>query len=167
MKTFKLLLPVAFLFLLASCSKKEGPAGPPGNANVRVYNFPSMTFTGSINIPIPNLSRGLVDSSVILVYFNPQAEVESAWYPIPGLGSSASYETRFLVYQNAATPTDYIFAIRAMQTGSSSFYTAPLTFRKTRLFLIPANEFNTVGRNANGIDYSDYHAVCRYYNIQE
>src|SRR5690349_11389050 len=124
--TFRTLLPLVFV-LLTACSKKGDPGprgdnGKDGNADVSVFNFGPQTVTTALNLTL-NVSRGKVDSSLILVYYNPEAELESAWYPMPGVGSGATYETRFLIYQSAASPSAYTLAIRLMTPAGAPYVT--------------------------------------------
>lgn len=150
--------------LLFAC--KKGDTGPAGNANVTVFNYPERTISGgATDYSMPNVSQGQMDSSFVLAYYNPVPEATNAWYAVPGLGSGATYQTRFITL--AANATDQIFRLRLNIPGGAAAYTTNVEFRKFRIFLVPANNFLS-GRNSGPVvDHSDYKAVCAYYNIPE
>lgn len=170
------------LFMLAAvmhftaCKKgdtgPEGPPGPTGNANVTVYNFGPQTFSAVLNLQLSNISQGKIDSSLLLAYYNPANEAATAWYPIPGLGSGANYETRYLLYQSATTPaSNYTFSLRLVKMDGTA-YTTSVTFTKVKIFIVPATVVLPGGRQTGGmpnipVDINDYHAVCKYYGIEE
>lgn len=160
-------LPLILVLFSAACSKKgdAGPAGKDGNANVTVYNFGTRTFTSSLNFTV-NVSQGKMDSSMLLVYYNPEAEAASAWYPAPGGGSGGLYNTRILTFQSAPEPSQYTVALRVV-TPAGAVYATPLTFRKTRIFIVPANVVINGARQAPPVDLNDYRAVVKYYGIEE
>ncbi|MDF2192238.1 hypothetical protein [Paraflavitalea sp. CAU 1676] len=177
MKNANVLLLVLFsISLVAGCKKgdtgPEGPAGPAGtkgNADVALYNFGQQTFTGSLNLLLSNLSQGKVDSSLILVYYNPSTEAATAWYPIPGSGPASTYETRFFVYQSSTSPVSaYTLGIRTTK-ADGTVYPTQVTWRKVRVIIAPASVVAAGGRQIPGaglpIDVNDYAAVCRYFNI--
>lgn len=143
----KTLFVAALLFtaiaVSTSCSKK-GDTGPAGNANVTVYNFGSKTFSSTTDYKL-SISQGKIDSSLVLAYYNPSSESESAWYNIPGNGSSNLYVTRSLLYQE--TPTTYNYRV-FLHNPAGATYTNSVTFRKFRIFVIPASTLIT-GRVAN------------------
>ena len=148
--------------LFISC--KKGDTGPAGNANITVINYPQRTISnGGSDFIMNGVTQGMLDSSLILAYYNPVAEVEGSWYQVPGLGSSATYQTRYLTFINGGQAT---FRLRLTVPGGSGAYTTDVSFRKFRIIIAPANNFlNGRGTQANP-DYSNYYDVCRYYNIQ-
>lgn len=152
---------------LFACSKgKEGPVGPEGNANVTMYTFENRTFTGSLNLTIDNLSKGKVDSSLVLVYYNPSTEDVTAWYSVPGIGSTSAYETRFFLFQSNPTPSTYTLGIRTLKLDGSAYGNA-VTFRKIRVIIAPASQIVSGRGISGGFDYSDYNAVKAYFNIKD
>jgi hypothetical protein len=179
-----------FLFLAAficNCSKEgpQGPTGPQGaqgaqgpkgdkgdpgaqgvagNANVTLYNFASKTFTTLTSFQLL-ASQSLVDSSIVLAYYNPSPEVATAWYPIPGLGNSGFYQTRSFFYQVSTSPSTYSYTVRLVNANGTGDYTTPVTWTKTRIFLVKATDILTGGRKASLPDFNDYYAVCRYLGI--
>lgn len=168
---FVLLLTLAVM----ACKKGDtGPAGvdgadgKDGNANVTAYTFADKTFTNALNLTL-NVSQGRVDSSFVLAYYNPSSEAATSWYPIPGSGSGGLYETRYFMSQLTASPSTYTFGIRLLKADGSNYLTQ-VTFKKIRIFLVPATSIIAGGRVAPGaaalpVDVKDYQAVCRYLNV--
>ena len=151
----------------------EGPAGPagpqgvPGNANVILYTFGTQTFTGATSYILSNLSRGRVDSSMVLVYYNPSTETETAWYPCPGGGSGGVYETRYFIFQSSISPSKYTLGLRAI-TPSGTAYSNPLTFTKLRVIITLTSSIIPGGRSSQPVvDYNDYYAVKKYFNLPD
>src|SRR5690606_38034763 len=68
----------------------KGDKGDDGNANVVLYEFGSHTFTNVLELDL-SVSRAIVDNSMVVVYYNPSNEVETAWFASPGFGASAKY----------------------------------------------------------------------------
>jgi hypothetical protein len=182
----KLIIFFFILVLSASCKKGDtgpagaagpagatgatgaaGPQGVAGNANVITYTYASQTFTGLLNLTLTNISQGRVDSSLVLVYFNPSDQAATAWYPCPGLGSNGAYDTRYLIYQTGTSPSTYTVALRTM-TLAGAAYTTAVTFAKVRVILASSSSILTGGRSSQpAVDLSDYNAVKKYYNIAD
>lgn len=172
MKTlrFPVLLFLCMAMLMSSCKKGDtGPAGEDGNANVRLFTYSDITFTGVYNMQLSGISQGMMDSSLVLIYYNPSTEVASSWYPVPGLGSGALYDMRYLLYQSSTSPSIYTISLRAMQPNGSGSYASQLTFTKVRVFLVPASSVTVGGRGVADsesiLNVEDYYSVCRYFNI--
>lgn len=172
MKTlrFPVLLLLCMAMLMSSCKKGDtGPAGEDGNANVRLFTYSDITFTGVYNMQLSGISQGMMDSSLVLIYYNPSTEVASSWYPVPGLGSGALYDMRYLLYQSSTSPSIYTISLRAMQPNGSGSYASQLTFTKVRVFLVPASSVTVGGRGVADsesiLNVEDYYSVCRYFNI--
>ena len=168
---------IASIVIFYSCKKGDpgpegqagvaGPAGPTGNANVRLYSFGSRTITtGTLDDTLQGLSKGFVDSSLVLAYF----EVSSTWYPVPGPGVLAAYNTRYLLFQNNPSPSSYIMRFFLTQPGGTAPYTISTTWDRVKIIIAPASVITLHGRNANGEaatpDISNYYDVCRYYHLQ-
>ncbi|MFT3677016.1 MAG: hypothetical protein QM781_14065 [Chitinophagaceae bacterium] len=173
MKTlrFPALITMSLLLLMTSCKKGDtGPAGQDGNANVRLYTYSNITFTGVYNLQLSGISQGLMDSSMVLIYYNPSNEVATSWYPVPGLGSSSAYDMRYLLYQSSTSPSIYTISLRAMLPNGSGSYASQLTFTKVRVFLVPASSVTVGGRgiadSESILNREDYYSVCRYFSIQ-
>lgn len=163
------LLPLCFVLLLSACSK-EGDPGPKGedgkngNPEVTAYDFGPQTINGGALNLTYNMTQSKMDSSFLLVYYNPEAELASAWYAMPGLGSGAQYDTRYLTYAGAQAG-QYVLAVRLMALNGTA-YGSSVKFRKLRMFVVPAVKIVNA-RQAAPVDFNDYHAVVKYYGITE
>ena len=141
-----------------------GPAGVSGNANITIYTYGSRTTTsGNIDYVITNISQGMIDSSLVLAYYNPSTEAPTAWYQCPGLGSIASYVTRYFIYQ---TSGNYTMGVRILNPNGVGAYTSSVTFTKFRIILAPASVITPLSKNKM-IDYSDYNAVKKALNLAD
>jgi hypothetical protein len=142
-----------------------GPAGPAGNANVIVFLYDSArTFTGATTYVMNNITRGRMDSSLILAYFNPANEAVTAWYQCPGLGSTGAYMTRYFVFQPDTSVPRYDMGVRALTPDGSAQYGSALTFRKFKIIVAPASVI-IQGRPA--VNFADYRAVAEYLDLYE
>jgi hypothetical protein len=70
-----------------------------------------------------------MDSSFVLLYYNPATEAATAWYPIPGIGPGASFETRFFVFQSSTAPSGYTFGVRRHNVDTGANHNTSVTFR--------------------------------------
>jgi hypothetical protein len=143
-----------------------GPQGPTGNANVTIYEFGSRTFLNNLNLAVP-ITREKMDSSFVLLYYNPEGEAVTAWYPIPGLGPGGQYDTRFFVFQSGTSPSTYTFGVRLINPSTGSAYGAQVTWRKLRIFVVPATTINYLDSADPAIDLADYEAVIELLGIDE
>lgn len=176
MKATRSLLVMALMSALAiGCGGDAGPAGPPGadgtdgpagNANVQLYQFGSQTFTGAMNYTL-SVSQATIDSSVVLAYYNPSTEAPTSWYPVPGLGSGALYETRSFFFQSAVTPSTYTYSLRLVNPGTGAPYASAVTFTKVRVFVIPASSVTAAASVQPAVDLNDYHAVSRHFGVRD
>lgn len=153
------------LFTITSCTK-EGPQGPAGtngtngvdgNANVRVYNFPADSISGSaeIDLPLSGLTSGYLDSSLILVYFVDGSN--GLWYGSPGLGANNSYQTRW--YTQSTT-----VYFKAADPDGSSYSGSTLHFDKLKVVVAKGSEF--FGKK-EPVDFGNYSATMRYFGLKE
>lgn len=165
-RCFSLLLAAA-ITMTAFNSCEKGDEGPMGNADVTVYNYGTQTSVGgSLNYTL-TISKERIDSSLVLVYYNPSTESPSAWYPVPGTGSSGAFDTRYFIYQTATTPlSQYTLAVRLMSPGGTP-YATPVTFTKLKLIIAPASTILAGGRTAQPYDVNDYNSVKRYFNLAD
>jgi hypothetical protein len=199
MRIFFVVMTSLFIMLsFTSCSKRgdqgpaglagpEGPAGPVGsqgpqgvtsNGNVIVYNYGLSPFvnTGVLNYSITNISKGKVDSSLILAYaliYGGGGSLD-LWYPIPGVlyyaFNSINLETRYEFQQTNTSPSTYTMTVRLYNVGTTnpppSIYS--IGFSKFKIIVVPASTILAGGRqSAPPVNFSDYHAVCKYFNIPE
>ncbi|RYF91319.1 MAG: hypothetical protein EOO03_01640 [Chitinophagaceae bacterium] len=168
MKQLMALLVTASLFMTACEKGGDGAQGPMGNADVTVYNYPTQTTSsGSLNYTL-TISKEKLDSSLVLVYYNPSTETSSAWYPVPGIGPTANYETRYFIYQTATTPnSQYTLAVRLTQPANALVYTGTTTFTKLKIVIAPASQVLAGGRMAAPYDVNDYYSVKNYFGLED
>lgn len=168
-KFFPLSIMMYMTILCLSCKKGDkGDLGPTGNADVTVYSFGSKSFSQAVDYELP-IPTGKLDSSLVLAYYNPSNEDASAWFSVPGTGSSNNYNTRSFFYAKNNSKTTTTFSVRLQQTNGSGPYNTSVTFRKFRIIVAPASNFvqvNSTGAKKS-VDYSDYHAVLKHYNLSE
>lgn len=169
------------LFISASSCKKgdtglagtpgtDGKDGKDGNANISMYTFGERTFSGNTDFVLENISQAKIDSSLILVYYNPSLESATAWYAAPGLGSTAAYHTRFVIFQTQTSPSTYTLRLFLMNPAVTAPYANSIGFRKTRIIIAPASSIHTSGRKKNNDEtsiFSDYYETLRYFNLEE
>jgi hypothetical protein len=132
-----------------------GATGATGNANVIQISYTSRTHTGSdlqYNLPA-TITKAIFDNSAYFVYVS---NTSGNTYALPGwfTGGTNSYRT----YTAISTTTQSIFVGRVAGTGSDVFNT-------TRIVVVPANDLRTGRKSA--VDYTDYEAVKKYYNLRD
>ena len=143
----------------------QGPAGEAGNANVILYEFGSQTFTNLLELHL-NISRETVDNSMILVYYNPGTESQTAWFPSPGLGSSGDYMTRTFIYQSNSVAEVYTLGIRALTPDGTAAFGSPLTFRKVKVIFAEASTIVTA-QMEDELELGDYQQVKAFYGLED
>lgn len=136
-----------------------------GNANVKAFTFGERSFSASSNFEMLGLTKGFVDSSMVLVYYTPSTESVTSWYPCPGLGSGGAYETRYLIYQTNSSPEKWAVSFRLVKPDGSGAYANQVTFTRTKIIFVPASSIQT-GRGTP-LDLNDYNAVKNYYNLPD
>jgi len=107
-----------------------------------------------------------VDSSLVLAYYNPSNEAATAWYAVPGLGSTGAYMTRGMYYQSVVSPSTYVYRFFVLTPSGSGNYTTSLTLTKFKIILAPASIITPL-TSPGRLDLSDYGAVTRYLNLPE
>jgi len=113
----------------------------PVNADVYLFEFENQTFTTILSL-VMNISKAIIDSSVIFVFYHPSTEGVGAWYPCPGAGTSATYITHFYMSQTQVDPSQYTLTIRTRK-WDGTLHTPTKTFDKIRIYavqLFPLNE---------------------------
>ncbi len=132
-----------------------GPTGATGNANVIQISYTSRTHTGSsltYNLPA-TITKAIFDNSAYLVFVT---NTDGNTYSLPGwfTGGTNTYRVGTVV----STGVQGVFISRVAGSGSD-------VFNITRIVVIPANDLRT-GRKA-AVDYTDYEAVKKYYNLKD
>jgi Collagen triple helix repeat (20 copies) len=130
-----------------------GATGATGNANVIQVTYGSKTHTGSdLEYIIPaSITKATLDNSAYFVYVSNSG---GNTYDLPGwfTGGVNSYRT----YNY--TPSNSVYVGRISGSGND-------IFTKTRIVIIPANDLRN-GRRA-AVDYTDYEAVKKYYDLKD
>ncbi|MEP6747840.1 MAG: hypothetical protein ABJB86_08940 [Bacteroidota bacterium] len=131
-----------------------GPAGIAGNANATQYIFPSHNFRdGADAVLTVNTTEDTVNRSAWFVYL---IYARSSGYPVPGFGydNLAQYGMSWVYDQKA------IFTITRI-AGQGENY---LNIRIVRIYTNSSTGDRTK-RSLPDIDFNDYDAVRRYYQL--
>lgn len=142
-----------------------GAKGDAGNANVLLYEFGVQTFTYELELNI-SVSREIVDKSMVLVYYNPGNEAQTAWFQSPGLGSSGDYQTRYFIYQLSSSSNIYRLGLRALQPDGTAPYGTPLTFRKIKVIFAEASQIFSAQASGQ-LDLSNYESVKQTLGLRD
>ncbi len=131
-----------------------GPAGQNGNANVIQVTFGSRTHTGSeLSYTLPSsISSATLNNSLFYTY----VLSAGSWYALPGSSYLGEKEYRVFAYSTNAR----IYISRVTGTGSE-------VFSSTRFIIIPSSTQINGRVGLPDIDFSDYNAVKRYYNLPD
>ena len=131
-----------------------GPQGQTGNADVRQITFGSKSWantTGAlVELTLNGINQEMADKSAYFTYL----KYGGYWYPVPGEVSSAG-EFRTYMFPGAKS----LLGIRRVTTGFA------LTATAVRIVIIPANALTNARQAA--IDFSDYNAVKKAYNLTD
>jgi hypothetical protein len=128
-----------------------GATGATGNANVIQISYGSKTNSGGVTSYIlTGVSAAQAAGAAILCYVDPS---NGLWYSMPGFSSGGINQYRTYLDGNT---------LQLSRVNSSS---AAEIFVRTRILVIPANDLRT-GRKA-AVDYNDYEAVKKYYNLKD
>lgn len=195
-KNYFLFAMLVALFSLANCEGPEGPPGPQGqqglqgqqgaqgeqgpigpqgitgNANVLLYEYGSTTFTSTVNYLIPDMTVEKMDTTLVVGYFNPNEYDEDVWISLPGIVAINGTNYIIVSYMASYDANTYSMILTTLNVDGS-LNTASKTWRKFRIFVIPASsvlpgsriaDFNA-DLNQTGIDYNDHDAVCAYFGF--
>ena len=167
----KLLIPFIFTIavLFQSCKGPDGPQGPAGadgligqTAEIENVNFTSANGW-ELRRTFSSVNLGFVESDVILVYVLWGAPNNT---PIWRLVPQAIDSSRGIFYNFDFTPSDFTLFIEA--PDNVNLGTLSTTFTQNQTFRIVAipSEFNS-RKSGPAVDYNDYEAVKKYYNLDE
>ena len=152
----------------AGATGPAGPAGPTGvagvagNAGIKMYNYASQTFYREAVYSIPMSASELAKCLVYAYSANP-----NWWYAVPGVGESGLYETRtMMAVSGSATSTNFYVTLYDF---SGANYNPTVTFTAFRIIVVPIPEGNItdIAGNPNPINWSDYNAVAKHFNLPE
>lgn len=202
MKNFYLLFSIILAFsVIISCEGPEGPQGPQGpqgtqgpagsqgeqgeqgpigpqgmtgNANVVLYEYGSVNFTSVVSYLIPDMTVEKMDTTLVIGYFNPSEYDEDVWISLPGI-VVINGNNYIIVNYMASFDADSYSMILTTLNVDGSLNTSSKTWRKFRIFVIPASTVIPAGRVADfqsdlsksGIDFTDYTAVCDYFGFSQ
>lgn len=154
------------LLVITSCKKgdqgpagPEGPAGPQGvagNANVTQYTYGAHNFatTATASLQVTTTADTMNRSAWFVYLVRASGNV----YPIPGFGLNGISDYR--VYWNHSSGKVNFNINKVSGAGEE--------YANIRIIRIYANTVTAGGRIAAqlpDIDFKDYYAVCRYYNL--
>lgn len=140
-----------------------GPAGPQGavgTANVTQISFGSRTHAGgNITFAIPaSVTPDMISKSSFFVYT--QNSIGS-WYPLPGIFNGTNEYRTYMLPATATVTLNVLRATSAANFGGTDIFAA------TRLLIIPAATLINGRRAAPDLDYANYEAVKRYYQLAD
>jgi hypothetical protein len=134
----------------------NGTNGKDGNANVIQVTF-SETFTpttsGKSFVFPTSITADILNSSAVLVYLR-TANSPTLMYQIPGVVQSDDF--RYYFSPSARNLT----VLRVTGTSISSI-------TMTKAIIIPSNNNINGRKGLPNIDFSDYEAVKKYYNLPD
>lgn len=167
-KLMTMTLLLGSLVLIQSCSKEEGPVGPKGDTGATGQNGVSgakaFTFTNQLDGMDMEIAidSAFVDSCVTLVYYQDAANLPNVyWYQAPGLGSAGLYMLRYYLYVKNTTTS--VVRLTQYNPDGSLFTGTATTFNKVKVVFIP----HTLYGKKDAVDYNDYNAVAKYYDLKD
>jgi hypothetical protein len=133
----------------------QGPQGVAGNANVTQYTFAGQNFAinGTAILQVSTSADTMNRSAWFVYLVRPSGNV----YPIPGFGVNGSSDYRL-----------YWSFVSGKVNFSIGKISGPGEEYSIRIIRIYANTVTTGGRMATqlpDIDFNDYYAVCKYYDL--
>jgi hypothetical protein len=154
---------------------EQGPVGPQGmtgNANVVLYEYGPATFTSVVSYLIPDMTVEKMDTTLVVGYFNPDEYDEDVWISLPGIVAINGTNYIIVNYLASFDAESYSMILTTLNVDGS-LNTSSKTWRKFRIFVIPASTVMPAGRVADlhaelgnaGIDFNDYESVCDYFGF--
>jgi hypothetical protein len=117
--------------------------------------FGSRTHSGGdLLYTLNNVTSSIINNAAYFTYVNPNGN----WYSLPGTTSGGSREYR--TYIVPGTTNSSVTISRVAGTGND-------VFSSTRIVIIPANDLRTGRKGLPNVDFSDYEAVKKYYNLPD
>ena len=163
MKNLFFLLVLSFVLVISGCDQAtvvgpQGPPGPEGNANVKIYTFTGVDFrqTTDTGVYIDNISEDTVNNSAWFVYLVGFGNNTTVSYSIPGSDASNSHYYPWSIYIIPISRLQY-FIVKDSGPGQQ--------FDQIKIVRIYGG---TGGKpQLPDIDFSSYDAVKQYYGIKE
>lgn len=134
----------------------QGPVGIAGNANVTQYTFPGKDFAADASLTLQfTTTADTMSRSVLYVYLVRTSG--GLVYPIPGFGYGGNSDYR--TYWSFTSKAN-IFINKVAGAGED--------YGSIRVIRLYASNVMTGARLLEPqpeIDFTDYYAVCKYYNL--
>src|SRR5450432_613570 len=136
----------------------QGPTGISGNANSTEYFYQGIfNFATENQIQLPlTTTLDTMNQSAWFVYLN----FNNFYYPIPGPGANPTSSYR--VFWGFVSSTVQFNIILSAGTGESY-----ASISIIRIYLGHTTTGGRIENNLPDIDFNNYHAVCRYYHLNE
>ena len=163
MKNLFFLLVLSLVLVNSGCDQAtvvgpQGPPGPEGNANVKIYTFGGVDFrqTTDTSVYISNISKDTVDNSAWFVYLVVIGNNSTSSFSIPGSDGSNSHYYPWSIYLNQVNRLHY-FIIKDSGPGQEFSQ-----IKVVRIYGGPDGK-----PQLPDIDFNSYDAVKEYYGIKE
>lgn len=147
-----------------------GPPGPPGSNVVRMYSYSDLpSFTGTLNLLIPNVTPEEMSESLVLGYVIAHSGAPFITHMIPARVGS-SYDLRSFFFQSSTEPqSNYTYRILALNALTGASYNIPIRFSSVRIIVATAGlvlpQARADGSEAPPVDFSDYRATVKYFGL--
>jgi hypothetical protein len=150
-------------------SGPAGPQGPKGDTGASgtstgsngaiLIKFGSITHVGNqVALDIKTVSEEQINNSAFFFYVN-TSQTSTLWAPLPGIVPNSGNAYRFSINtQPVGISNPQLYILRSAGSGTE-------VFPSSKLVLITASDIRN-GRRAN-VDFSDYEAVKKYYNLKD
>jgi hypothetical protein len=173
MKTKLFLFAMAAAVILSACKGDDGDLGPQGpagsngtngtngNADVRLYTLGPISFSSSTITFFTldsSVTENMIDSSMVLMWHQFNTNCGTNWYPVPGLGCSGLYMSRFWTL---GSTYPVMMGIEITNPNGSLYTGSPVTFDKVKIIIAPANGYSgSIAPNPN-----DFQSTLEFYNL--
>lgn len=149
-------------------SGATGPQGPAGNANVQQISYTTKTHAGTADLFVSfpaSVSADVAEKSLLYVYVkqsgkNASGQTTAYWFSVPGETVTGNEYSFYTAAGGATTPG--IFLRRVV-----NYLAGPETFDAVRVLIVQANSTINGRLAAQPVDFKDYEAVRRFYNLPE
>ena len=145
----------------------KGDKGEPGNANVKVYEFGSKSFTQSLTIGLP-IAYATAEKGAVLAYYQVNSGT-TGWIQAPGVGprTGTAYAPLYYVkmaLRQARPSTTAELGFYLYLSDTNRPYTTQETWEKIKIVFIEASE--VIQMSIRGVDLSDYEQVKMALNLE-
>lgn len=156
------------LFMM-SCDRTDTVVSGPDNDTYPVMRDVTGTFTSGNSFTL-NQGINAASTDVVLVYrnYNSNTGSSAVWQLIPKtyfLSNGRELDYNFLFdASNVEIFTEANFDQSTMTTQEKNSYLNNQTFR---IVLVPASRASRTSSTKEQVNYEDYNAVVKYYNLKE